>query len=238
MLGAVQTDQSDIRRDMVHFDQAFIPVWLYVREGNMQKAKSAVFAMEFQWQKLRGKFASTVPEPEWQDAFLRVDGWLSDAYFAIDNNASRVAFNQLEYAKYELRELRRAYKIDYYIDHLYQFQDELDVLTEAANDEMLCMMDWQEFEAMSTAALQHWRTLMVHPFDADLYELETDEENLFREYQSDVESALMTFYAAVETGDREAVATASPQLGDAFMPLLRLFGNFNASRTYYAATRI
>jgi hypothetical protein len=224
----------DLKQDMVHFDRAFIPVWIYVREGDMAKAKAAVFNLEFRWQQLRGKYQNTVEEDNWQEAFRRVDDWLGDVYYAIDANQPQLALNQLDHVRYDLQQLRRHYHIDYYLDHLFDFHDELTVLIEAANDNMLCLLEWPEFEELSVSALQHWRNLMTHPFDAGLYEFTVEEESLFLTYQKEMEEVLVSFSEIVETADREAIASESGNLELTLRDVMRLFGNFDASRTHYA----
>ena len=234
VLSTYSCDVQDIKEDMVHFDQAFIPVWTYAYEGNTQKAKAAVFYLEFRWQRLYGKYRDAVPEEAWQESFRRVNEWLGDVYYAIDADESQLALSQLEHVRYELQQLRRRYHVDYHLDHLYDFQDELAILIEAANDERLCMMEWAEFEELSVAALQQWRGVMVRDFDAGFYGLDAEEERLYYAYILEMEEALRSFADIVESADREAIAAESAHLESAFVPLLRLFGNFKASATYYA----
>ncbi len=237
VLSTYSCDVQDIKEDMVHFDQAYIPVWVYTYEGNAQRAKAAVFFLEFQWQRLRARYEQSVPEESWQETFRRVNDWLGDVYYAIDANELQLARSQLEHVRYELQQLRREYHVDYFLDRLYDFQDELAILTEAANDDRLCMLEWPEFEELTVAALQRWRNLMVRPFDAGFYGLDAEEERLFDAYKLEMETALIAFADIVETADQEAIAAESCHLEGTFIPLLRLFGNFKASTTYYAAAR-
>jgi len=141
-------DVQSIKEDMVQFDQAYLPVWAYAYEGNLQKAKASVFYLEFQWQRLRGKYQDAMPDESWQETFRRVNDWLGDVYYAIDANELPLALSQLEHVRYELQQLRREYHVDYFLDHLYDFQDELAILTEAANDDMLCLLEWLESERL------------------------------------------------------------------------------------------
>ena len=228
-------DLQDIREDMVRFDQAFIPLWAHAQEGNVQKAKAAVFFLEFQWQQLRVKYQFAAEDDEWQETFRRVNDWLGDVYYAVDANRMDLALNQLEHVRYELQQLRRQYHIDYFLDHLYDFQEEVAVLTEASNDEMLCMLEWPEFEELAVSALNHWRRIMIHPFDAAFYGLDAEEERLYQAYRVEMEEVLINFLDVVESADREAIATESFHLEAAFMPLLRLFGDFQSSQTHFAS---
>ena len=94
---------------MVRFDQAFIPVLMAVDQGDIYKAKSAVFYLEFQWQKLNNQYSNLLSGNEdWQEAFRRVNDWLGDAYFAIDNNDPKLASNQLGHVKVRIDGIAQA----------------------------------------------------------------------------------------------------------------------------------
>ncbi len=228
------SEVTDIKKDMVHFDQAFIPLWLYVHQGNMTKAKSAIFVVEFRWQQLRSKYENAVEEEDWSETFRRANDWLGDAYFAIDANRPQMALNQLDHARYEMQHLRGRYRIQYYLDHIYDLQDEIYGLSEIANDRTLCMMAWPEIEVLATSALQHWRNHKNDAIDAALYELNALEMQLLKARQKQIEKALQDFLAIVETAEREAIAAESSKLEDAYLQLLSVFGKLDSEQSSFA----
>lgn len=225
---------QDVQKAMVQFDQAFIPVWFYTHEGKVLKAKASIFPLEFQWQQFRMKYAESVEAEEWRFTFDRIDDWLADAYYAIDANQLEIAFNQLEFVKYELRQLRRLYGIYYYLDELYDFQDALAVLVEASADPALCRMDWNEFEDMADAVHLQWRGVMSRYFDADLHGFDDKDLALYQARQEKLERVLARFSAMVKYTDREALAAASSELEPAFYELLRLFGRSSVPPPFLA----
>lgn len=227
-------EAQEMKKDMVQFDQAFIPVWFYTYEGEILKAKASIFLLEFTWQQFRMKYADAVKAEEWRSTFDRIDGWLGDAYYAIDANRPEIAFNQLEYVKYELRQLRRLYGISYYLDELYDFQDAATVLIKAANDPVLFLMDWYEFEDLADAVHLQWRGVMSRFFDAELHGFDEQKLALYLARQKSLERALNHFVEMVECADREAILAASWEVEAAFNEILRLFGRFETLPTFFA----
>ncbi len=225
----------DYRKGMVHFDQAFLPVMLYVYEGNLVQAKKAVFNLNFQWRRLQNQHQGAIhSDTEWAERFRRIDGWLDDAYYAIDGNRPLTAINQLEHVKYELIALRRKYNIDYYLDYLYDFQSAADMLAETANDEMLCLLEWEEFTALGQHTEKQWRRVLIQPFDAELYEFDDEQVQLLRQRQAEVTRRLAHLSKVMECADREQIARASIALEPALMNVIRLFGDDPTEQTFFA----
>lgn len=225
---------SDIRKDFVHFDQAFLPVLFYVAEGNIYEAKRAVFHMGYHWQQLKNRHEMDVSQPAWQNTFRSVDQHLNAAFFAIDANQPEEAVLQLERIKRELVELRVNYKIDYYLDYLYDFQATAAVLQETVNDEMLTLLEWEDVMAMAVELNRKWNTVSVKRFDAALYEFDQDEVWKLHTSMESVTDALNNLNATMDCAERLQVAKATQKLELAFTEVLRLFGNFEAAATYYA----
>ena len=223
---------TDIRSRMVGFDQAFIPALEHTLQGDVHQAKRAVFYLEFQWRKLQVPLQHRYPEERL--ALSRISNWLGDAYYAIDANCPVTAANQLEHVKYEMMVLRDRHGIDYYLDDLYDFQGKLELVAEAATDEMLCLMEWSEFVALTHELQREWSSIQRKPFDAALHEFDADQARQLRHYQQSMAKALGAFAKAVNSAQRKDVALASRQLEPAFEQVLHLFGNFEGAQTYFA----
>lgn len=225
-------DTTEVRKSMVHFDRAFIPVLIYAYEGDIHQAKRSVFYLEFQWQKLQKKYEGYLPDEA--EALNRISAWLGDAYYAIDANSPATAANQLEHVKYELMELRRRYGIDYYPDGLYDFQSTIDLLADAAGDELMCRIEWDEYEHLINRAQGAWKAVMEQPFDAGLYEFDETRLGQLKAKQHVMEEVLVEFAETFSCANRQDLAVASQGLQPAFFEVLRLFGSFEASQTYFA----
>ncbi len=225
-------EQRDVRPAMVQFDRAFLPTLDHTLQVNTHDAKRAVFYLEFRWRRLRSQLIHQYPEA--QETLRRIDNWLGDAYYAIDANHPYTAANQLEHVKYELMVLRSHHDIDYYLDALYDFQGGLELLTEAAADEMLCLMEWEEFEALSRELRLEWQYIMRKPFDQDLHGFDQKQVSRLKYEQRAMAEAMHAFAKATKRADRAETEEAARVLMPRFKEVLRLFGDYNSTQTYFA----
>ena len=225
-------ETTEIRKAMVHFDRAFIPVLAYTYEGDIHQAKRSVFYLEFQWQKVKKQYQGYLPDEK--ERLNRVDNWLGDAYFAIDANKPLTAANQLEHVKYEFMELRRKYGVDYYLDGLYEFQDAIALLAEAAEDEMMCLMEWGEYEHLLYQAMDDWQVIRAKKLDAELFEFDEARLRQLVAKQDAMQAVLDQYAETFSCANRKQLAIASQSLQPVFFDVLILFGNFEASQTYFA----
>lgn len=234
-VSSISCQTHDLKKAMVQFDQAFIPVLMATDEGNIYQAKSGVFYLEFQWQKLNKKYGNLLAGNEdWQETFRRVNEWLGDAYFAIDNNNAELACNQLEHVKYELMELRRIQGIDYYLDDLFDFKLITDRITRIAHDDKLKLLEWKEYADLVKATQVSWRIIKSKPVDFQVYELNKEKVLLLRKYQNNMSTILDDLVMSLDSADQAAVAKQTQALDPAMRQLIRLFGNFEEDRTYFA----
>lgn len=222
----------DVRPAMVQFDKAFLPALDYAWQGDSEAAKRAVFQLEFRWRRLRAQLDSYLPEEAL--ALNRIDNWLGDAYYAIDANRYATAANQLEHVKYELMVLRDQHGIAYYLDDMYDFQGGLEVLTEAAADEMLCLMSWGEFAALSRSLQVEWAQIQLKPLDAALYDFDEAKLKQLKYRQQALATALHAFGEAVGHADRTLIEQRAQALMPAFQKVLRLFGDYESTQHYFA----
>ncbi|HQU59255.1 MAG TPA: hypothetical protein PLU64_08665, partial [Saprospiraceae bacterium] len=223
---------GEVAPDLARQRLAFLPVLLYAHEGDSYQAKRAVFFLEFKWHQLKDQYQNMLPEEG--ETFNRIDGWLGDAYYAIDANNPGLAANQLEHVKYEMMEIRHRYGVAYYLDGLYAFQSDIGLLHEAANDEMLCLMEWGEFEHLLRQTQAKWEALCEQAFDAELYEFDAKKQQQLKEEQRVMREALSQFAEAASYANRLDLAQASSSLQPAFFGVLKLFGSFETSQTYFA----
>lgn len=235
MFGNVPTPNEDIRQDMAQFDQAFIPLWFHIYEGNMSKAKSSVFYLNFKWQQLKNRHQEASADGAWQDAFCRTDEWLGDAYAAIDHNDSRLALNQLNHARYELMELRSAYGIEYHLDEVYRFQEIVQAIAEVVHDDKLCNLEWNELEVMIGRMNSSWVRINQQAFDVQLYKLDRDAQQKLKNGQSRLNDMLLHFNDQLAAANRLLLAEAIRPIEREALYQVRLHGQFDAFKTYYAS---
>lgn len=235
LLGNAAMASADIKQDMVEFDQALIPLWFHVYEGDMTKAKKSVFYVHFKWQQLKNSHAEASGQVEWRDAFCRTDDWLSDAYAAIHQNNSRLALNQLNHARYEMMELRRQYNIPYYLDEIWQFQEVTRSVAQVVHDEKLGLLEWNELQSMIGRMNTAWVRVRQIDWDAKDFGLDRTTIDKLRANQKRISRQLLLFNEQLRRADRQLLAETVRPLEKAALYQMRLFGKFDAFQTYYAS---
>ena len=220
---------------MLQVDKGYIPLMYYTWQGDIFHSKRAVFYMNFQWQQFKNRYSSATEETvTWQDALSRIDAWLSDAYQSIDHNELELATVQLDHANYELRMLRARHDLDYYLDYWYDFQDAIVETTEVAEDEMLCLLEWNEFEAMVKETRSIWQLIKLQSFDNELFGFSPEKEKQLEKHIKKLDDDLAFLEDTLDCANRIEIAKASQELRVDLMDVFRLFGHFEASKIHYA----
>ncbi len=221
--------------DMAEFDKAYIPVLYYVRQGEMDNAKRSVFFLNHSWQKVNRKYKDLNPgNDDWQEAFRMTDAWLSDAYFSIDAMQPKDAYIFLDHVRYQMMELRGQYDIDYYLDDVWEFEASLDLAEEVAIDQMLCLLDYCEFEDIVKDMNEQWKIVEKAKVNAELFDLNAEELKVLDNQKKKLQEAIIVFNQAVEEMEGENLAMTATFLRQAYLEYLAGFGDFISSKHYYA----
>lgn len=222
-------------QDMAEFDRAFIPVLFYVRHGEMDNARKSVFFLNHNWQQFQNSYQDLIPDnDDWKENFRMTDAWLSDAYAAIDANAPEDAYIFLDHVRYQMMDVRTQNKWDYFLDDVWEFEARLDVVEEAAVDQMMCLLEYCEFEDLVRDMNMAWKDVKVTNKDKNLFEMEEEEIKMFRSKQEEIEDALKHFNIAVAEAEGENLAIAATFLRVAYLDYLSSFGDFISAKHYYA----
>ena len=149
-------NQNEIKSDMIKFDQAFIPLSHFVRQGELHKAGEVLPALNLQWKSIAQRYGEKEDSDDWQETFRRIDNWFYSLYQAIDQKEQAWAMAQVEHIRYELIDFRNRNNISYYLDQVFEFQVALDIVNERAQDHVLCWHTWDEFVEQVNEAKQAW----------------------------------------------------------------------------------
>lgn len=222
--------------DMAEFDKAYIPVLYYVRQGEMDNAKRSVFFLNHSWQKVNRKYKSLNPEnDDWQEAFRMADAWLSDAYYSIDAIQPKDAYIFLDHVRYQMMDLRSQHGIDYYLDDVWEFEASLDLAEEVAVDQMLCLLDYCEFEDIVKDMNEQWKIVEKAKIDVKLFNLNEEDLKVLKNQKKKLQEAIIVFNQAVEEMEGENLAMTATFLRQAYLEYLAGFGDFISSKHYYAS---
>lgn len=239
-LSVTLSGHPEVRSDhllgsMVQFDKAFIPVLYQTKHNKIVEAKKAALQMRFQWLKLKNRYGDLVKEPAWEDAFCRADEWLGEAVQLIHENEAQLAFIQLNQARYELTELRRIYKIDYYLDEVFRFQEQVQTLSEVIHDEKLYLLEWPYLEKLIGKMNATWFSFTKNTFKPGDYDFNIDKRKRFKALKVNVARELLLFNDTIVEAHQLKMRVAIKALEKEADQLLMLFGNFKGQPTYFAS---
>jgi hypothetical protein len=235
--GCRQDDDDDeaLTRAMVNFDQAFVPVLYYSMQGDANRAKHAALYLAFEWQKMDMRYRHRYEDDKtWQDGFDRIDAWLGDALYEIDNNCAVVGANLLEHARYEWTELRKSREIAYYPDYLYDAQAASSWLRQVLSDKRACQTEWeaiaQQIALLNTSC---WQAVNESP-DPGLYKLDEAELAYLQQQKDRISHYLAQLNESVSCAQADKMVAACQGLSPAIWEAIGVFGNFEATKTYFA----
>lgn len=226
---------SKVEKAMVEFDEAFIPVYYYTYIDDLERAEKAQTILNLKYQHLYSNFEEIATQAhEWRASFEMVAGWLEEAQFAIRENDADLALLQLDHARYELMDLRWREDIPYYLDNVYDLEATIDLVVEVSTDPMLELYEWCELEKMVEDLEEAWRAVHLANVDPRIFNF----DNLAKAKEADrkfnLGLAIKTFTIAAEYADAAVVANAAYNLEVAYLDYLDIFGDFEATKTYYA----
>lgn len=223
-----------VEKDMVHFDEAYVPVVYYVYNNDLNKAFSAMFLLDARWQQFNNKYQILFHgDADELDRLRFVNDWLCDATDAIYRNDRHTALIQLDHIKYEMMEIRRSFKMEYFLDYLWDFEGALGMLNDACCEDstLVCSADEVAFLVDETQFL--WE--IVEDAENMPFSKILDSENLalYEKHKKEVNEN-MQLIVAERYGSYKNLEATIDKTYDAYMKLLTLFGDFNAIPTFYA----
>jgi len=224
-------NKPGIKKDMVHFDEAYIPVLYYVYNSELDKASNSMFLLDTRWQEFENKYQYQFSDDFDELERLRYNNdWLGDAKNAILRDDQYSALIQLDHIKYEMMEIRRSYHMEYFLDYLWDFEGALSMLSEASCEDntLVCSTDELVFLVDETKYL--WE--IVRDANHLPFSDKTDLA-LFEQYKKDV-SENMKLVEAEKYSSYKNLEVAVDETFVSFMNLLTLFGDFDSAQTFFA----
>lgn len=227
-------NKPGIKKDMVHFDEAYVPVLYFVYKSDMDKASNSIYLLDVRWQEFNNKYQFIFKnDPDGLERLRYVSDWMNDANDAILRDDRQMALVQLDHIKYEMMEIRRSNKIEYFLDYLWDFEGALSMLSEASCEDisLVCSADELAFLINET---QYLWDIVVEDESIPFSNVFNNEKLvLFEQYKEEI-SEHMKIVEAERYSSYKDLGTAVDNTIESFMNLLTLFGDFESVQTFYA----
>jgi len=232
----ISCNKPGVEKDMARFDQAYVPTLYFVYKNDLEKAAGSMFLLDSRWQDFQQKYSLVFRNDADEMQRLRyIDGWLCDANDAVLRNDRHNALIQLDHVKYEMMEIRRSLKVEYFLDYLWDFEGALSMLDEAVDDVNNLNCSPEELAFMTDEALYFWDIVKEAGSSSASQVFNTINIEHFEKHEENI-TEFLKLVDAQKFGPYENFDKSVNQTRDAFMQLLTVFGDFEAVPTFYANT--
>ncbi len=225
---------KNLDEGMVKFDEAFIPTWFYVLQNDLEGAYPAFLFLEKRGNQFYKEYQEFKVNDDWDEHFRQIKDWLKDAKNAIVQRDQHDALMALDHVRYELMELRLQHGSRYYLDQVWGYEILLEEVVEIATDPMLCLVEYEYFKNMVKDLNEQWMACIVLREELAIFDLTLEEERLYGQSIRKITDIMVEFNEAVVCGEGEVFAAKASDLWPAYLGLISVFGDFEASRVEVA----
>ncbi len=153
---------TGILKDMAYLDKAYIPALVLTSQKDPVLASKAIKKLKTQWDFFKTRYQKNqLTDESWKTGFQKIDNLIKQAENIVRNK------KPIEYAHYQLEEirtilydLRKKHNIDYLLDTLTDFHDEMRNIILTAMDKSPNMLDSSDITIINKA-LKKIRNIMI-----------------------------------------------------------------------------
>lgn len=236
ILGAVScSDQQVVENASIAFDKAFIPVFYYTYTGDAAQAERAFIVLNHRWEKLNRQFEEHANNAHnWRRSFSMIDAWLDDTAYALSIKEMDLALVQLDHARYEWIDLRWREGMKYYLDYLWDLEATIDLLVQYNKDSQYSQLSSEDFMLMVYDMDAAWKELQVNTWEAAFFDMDKKEETKRKQVLG---NQIESYIKIAESAEKSHINAAAEEMEKAYLNYMMLFGDFEASKTYFAVNK-
>jgi hypothetical protein len=143
--------------------------WIALERGDSVTAGSYHETAQVKWGKLRQKFRLALLTDAEKRSVGMVNLWINNLDLAFTQNQPKNALVNILHLQNQLKTLRPRYGIVHPADQLYEFNYSWNQIRETCEDQMMCLLEWKEFEAIYEQADGQWKSYQrTRPLHNDL----------------------------------------------------------------------
>jgi hypothetical protein len=236
LVGIQSCQPNHLERDMAAFDKVFIPLFYYTYQHDALRVQKYIPQVEQEWTRLRNKYqqARTQPDDTWKYSVEIIDQWMEEGLAAINDHDWKEGALKLDHIRYELMQIRECEQIPYYLDRVWDFQMAFEMVQEIANDPMLCLMPWDEFEQLLDDMDHYWKKLKEDKPRTDTFSLDREQKKKLEKLKTEIGNQLEDLKAISDCADREEIAMYCGKMEPLIYQMIRLFGKRGSGANLFA----
>jgi len=218
-------------KDMVHFDQAYIPVLAFSSVEEVNASRASMIVLENAWRDFKSKYYLNPGNDKlWATDFNKIDGYvLAGKEIIMRGTHLKDAHEELEHVRIIMMHLRERNNIEYYIDHLTRFHEPMEQIVLAVKGKTAATLDDKTVSLIKNTlpeARQRWHSVLSSKFDASLYEFNKTRAEMLGTLVKKEEVALENLQKAITANDKAQIIGAGLAIKPNFAKLFMAFGHF------------
>jgi hypothetical protein len=156
LLSSCSNDQLEV--EVAPLERDLLITWIALERGDSTIAENYHQTAQEKWSKLRQKFRLGLLTEAEKRSVAMVTLWTHNLDHAFTQNQPDYALVNILHLQNQLKTLRPRYGIIHPADQLYEFNYSWDQIRETCEDQMMCLLEWNEFEAIYEKADSQWRS--------------------------------------------------------------------------------
>ncbi|MFK8164015.1 MAG: hypothetical protein AB8H12_16340 [Lewinella sp.] len=155
--------------EVAPLERDLLIVWIALERGDEANARNYHQAAQVKWGKLRQKFRMAPLTEAEKRSVAMVNLWTNNLELSFRHDQPKNALVNILHLQHQLKTLRPRYGIVHPADQLYEFNYLWDQIRETCEDQMMCLLEWKEFEGIYERAEDQWRAYQkTRPLHNDL----------------------------------------------------------------------
>ncbi|MCP9234580.1 hypothetical protein [Lewinella sp. JB7] len=151
---------EDQRIDFSSLERQLMIVWIATdwHDASVQMAYNALAQQS--WRQLREKYVSLPLTGQERDMVRMFDLWMAGLSTSLDNAQVQNTIMHLQQLRHALHDLRPQYGVNHPADVLYDFYYQWEWVEEISHDQLMCLVEWNEFRDAYHRAARQWQAFL------------------------------------------------------------------------------
>lgn len=227
----ISAAETELVKDMVSFDRAYIPSLAMTSQKKAEPSKKALKILATEWETFKGKYYASHPsDKDWTSDMDSIEEGILEASNIVENGGSlSEAHEAVESIRFTMLEMRQRDNIDYFVDHLTRFHDPMEmilVVVAGKTPETISEKDLERIRSKLPEAVKLWEHVAAFKIDQSLYGFGEDKMKKIRAAVEAETKALGTLGEVFETGNKSDIITAASDIKPNFAKVFMQFGDF------------
>ena len=225
LAGLSSCSTIEVPTDIFVLDQSFIAVWLPTQKCELEKAAKNYSWFKEDWYIFKKKYKDQLKTANQKETARLLEQWLEEAGQCLAQQDAICAQVKLDQFKFQMQEIRSYWISDYYIDFIWNFEEDLNRFIEIGMDPKLDLLEWNEFMPYLQAINSSFDKLNKAELDPEFLDFDPDKLGRWAQMKKDIEGRLTCLNGLTEGAQLEEIVDCAIGIQESTYEAIALFGN-------------